>query len=1378
VAVAVSGFAVAALVLALAVAASAQPLAPKDAPEPLQPWVSWVLRGHEAEQCSLLSGQATPTRVCAWPTRLALELGARSGRFEQSWRVERRLLVALPGDAAHWPHAVKIDGIPAPVASINGRPAVELDPGSHRVGGSFRWDSLPELLQIPAETALLSLVLETDGVPKRVSFPNRDAQGRLWLRKSSAAAAGEESRLELLVHRRLVDEVPLRLETRVEIEVSGRSREMVLGRPLPDGFVPMSLQSPLPARIDPDGRLRVQLRPGRFELKLEARQQTPAEQVGLADPGGAWAASEVWVFEARPALRLVAVEGGVSVDPQQTKLPTGWKNLPAYLLKQGDSLRLVEKRRGDSDPAPDQLALFRTLWLDFDGGGYTIQDRIEGEIRRSSRLEMGPGTRLGRVELNGRDQFITRLPDADEQGEPDPAVAPTVGIEVPRGAIELVAESRVEAARAHVPAVGWQHDFQELAAQLQLPPGWRLLHASGVDRARFTWVNQWNLLDIFTALIIVLAFGRLFGARWGAVAVAAMLLSYTEPGAPRWSWLAVLAGEALARALPSGRLASWLRVYRGLALAVLVLVAVPFAVEQVRLGLHPALEEPAGVAPSYARGRGALGVANKAVARREAEAPKLPQSVEPQRLGRTNLSESKLEESVVGGLFSSMGYDAYAPDPGARITTGPGLPGWSWRSVELRWNGPVTHSQELRLLLAPPWLTGLMAFVRVALLAALAACLVVVGSSRPGVLSRFRWSAAAGAWLLSMLVVAGPRTASAELPSQELLDELRSRLLAAPECLPHCATSASLRVVAKPSSLSLELEFDVLSESGVPLPGNARSWLPHRVRVDGAQASALRVRSDGVVWLQLSAGRHRVELTGPLPERDSIELALPLPPHRVSTSLDGWVLHGLLENGRSEGTLQLVRIREQKAGAKPKLEEGELPPFVLVARSIRMGLTWQVDTQVRRLTPVEPAILLELPLLPGEAVTTPGIRVRDGQALVALGPGVRSLHWTSNLDVQSRLELTASTGGAWKELWRLDVSPIWHVEIDGIPAVHQPVATAARVREWQPWPGESVTLQVTRPVGLEGNTATVDSSELRVRPGLRATDATLALSLRSSRGGEHRLLLPEDALLQSVTIGGVVTPIRQDEREVTIPLVPGSQQISLAWRQPRGVTARLRTPAVDLGMPSVNASLVLDLPSSRWVLATGGPRLGPAVLFWSYLAVLAALAFALGRIPFTPLRFHHWALLGVGLTQVPIAAAATVVVWLIALGWRREYGNRVPGLWFDALQLLLAFVTAAALVALLVSVRTGLLGLPEMQIAGNGSTGSLLRWYQDRADALLPQAWVLSVPLLVYRIAMLAWALWLAQALLRWLRWGWECFTHGELWRPLRQRPAAPTQDA
>jgi hypothetical protein len=34
---------------------------------------------------------------------------------------------------------------------------------------------------------------------------------------------------------------------------------------------------------------------------------------------------------------------------------------------------------------------------------------------------------------------------------------------------------------------------------------------------------------------------------------------------------------------------------------------------------------------------------------------------------------------------------------------------------------------------------------------------------------------------------------------------------------------------------------------------------------------------------------------------------------------------------------------------------------------------------------------------------------------------------------------------------------------------------------------------------------------------------------------------------------------------------------------------------------------------------------------------------------------------------------------------------------------------------------------------------------------------------------MFAWALWLARALVGWLRWAWTCFAAGELWRPLRR---------
>ena len=168
---------------------------------------------------------------------------------------------------------------------------------------------------------------------------------------------------------------------------------------------------------------------------------------------------------------------------------------------------------------------------------------------------------------------------------------------------------------------------------------------------------------------------------------------------------------------------------------------------------------------------------------------------------------------------------------------------------------------------------------------------------------------------------------------------------------------------------------------------------------------------------------------------------------------------------------------------------------------------------------------------------------------------------------------------------------------------------------------------------------------------------------------------------------------------------------------------------------------------------------------WGVLLAIMLLAPALGRITLTPLRTHHWLLLGIGLSQAPIVMAVLVPVWLLALERRERMDDSIliTGR-FNLIQVGLALLTLAALGSLFYAVQHGLLGLPDMQVAGNGSSASSLHWYQDRLDSVPPIATVFSAPLLVYRLAMLAWALWLAFALLRWLRWGWSCYSKGGLW--------------
>ena len=312
---------------------------------------------------------------------------------------------------------------------------------------------------------------------------------------------------------------------------------------------------------------------------------------------------------------------------------------------------------------------------------------------------------------------------------------------------------------------------------------------------------------------------------------------------------------------------------------------------------------------------------------------------------------------------------------------------------------------------------------------------------------------------------------------------------------------------------------------------------------------------------------------------------------------------------------------------------------------------------------------------------------------------------------------------------------------------------------------------------MEGQTLTIDSSSLAIKPGQRTQDAELRISLRSSQGTQHTLTLPEKAVLQSVAIDGQTQPIRQQGRKLTLPVNPGKQEVLISWQEAKAIATAVTTPLVDLGQDSVNTNLSISLGQDRWVLFVMGPRMGPAVLFWGVLVVIFILSLGLGKIPLTPLKNWHWFLLLVGLSQIPMASAGIVIAWLMLLGWRAKQ-SAADWRYFNALQISIGGLTVLALGVLFAAVAQGLLSSPDMQITGNQSSAFLLNWYQDRSLSTLPTATVISVPLIVYRLLMLAWALWLAVSLLNWLKWGWVCFSSNGLWNKAVVKEKAVAVDA
>ncbi|QTA88882.1 hypothetical protein [Desulfonema magnum] len=1330
-----------------------------DIPPELANWKSWVLHDTEEQQCPTNYNNGQISR-CTWPSRLNLFIESNRGRFEQEWLIFAKAWVPLPGSPKIWPGHVRLDYKNVPVMNRHSVPCIGMVPGEHRAEGIFEWSEMPEMIRIPPDIGLVNLFINN----QPVASPVLDKNGQLWLQKQ-AVSQDEEDRLDVKIYRLLNDTIPMEVTTHLQLNISGRAREVRLEEVLLQNAIPMRLKSRLPARITPEHGLMIQARPGRWEIRILTRFESPVYEIG---PVKGMFGQEIWSFKSQHHLRMTEIKGVSSVEPAQTDTPSEWRKFPAYIIQPGAKMILKEIRRGDPEPAPDRLNLHRIWWLDFDGNGFTIQDKITGTLKRQWYLSMNPPGILGRVSADGTDQLIT------VQADKKP------GVELRRGELSLVADSRFDASARTVPAVGWDHDFQKVSGVMNLPPGWRVLTAQGVDVLPGTWFQRWTLLDFFIVLIIGISVLKLRSRGYGILALVTMVLIYHEPGAPRFVWLHLLAAMALLRVLPEGWIKKLVMLWGIGSVIVLLVAAIPFMVQQMRWGIYPQLELAREIT------RDSLSYSTKNEQYMSSES--VPQV---KSYSDSSSQWAKQEKSLYHRKQA-----VFKQDPNALIQTGPGLPAWKWRSVSMRWNGPVDKDQHIRLWLLSPFTNLVLSFLRVMLLGFFIFSLTDLRhwwqemnkKLNPAVLTL----AFLMLWGTFSNAESGARDANTSdsgkdsnlefqisnfspYPPKELLQELRDRLLEKPDCLPSCADCNRMELKVSPDSLQILLQIHAACETAVPLPGSSESWIPDEVflNLNQQSAKALARDAEGLLWTRVPQGIHTITLMGKTGRGNSVQIPLPLKPHRAVFTSEGWDVQGIRENGTVETGIQLTRV---KKNARDNFtgQNNTLPPFLHVERVLHLGLTWEISTTIRRLTPAGIPVVVSMPLIEGESVTTAGIHVEKGQAMINMDARAKEITWTSALDMSPEIRLQAPQSVPWTETWVLDASPIWHCETSGISVIHHQDEAGHWRPKWRPWPGESVQIEISRPKAIPGQLLTIDSAHLQWTPGQPrdkiVNKAGLTLKVRTSRGGQHEITLPEDAQLQLVKINDKSQPIRQEGQKVVIPLRPGSQKIYVEWYQMTSSSLLTEGPEIRIGEQAVNANVTFHMPRNRWILWTAGPRLGPAVLFWSYLFVVLLAALCLGKTTLTPLKIRHWLLLSLGLTQVSPESALLIVGWLLALGLRKKYMPPDHWFFFNGIQLGLTGWTLAAFIALYEAIRKGLLGIPRMQISGNGSGNFYLHWTQDRIEAMMPQPQVFSLPQWVFHLLMLLWSLWLAISLLKWLGWGWNCFIQGKIWRKVSFR--------
>jgi hypothetical protein len=1330
-------------------------------PDELKSWQGWVLHGEEYRRCPFFASHlpsGSNDYVCAWPERLTLDLNARGGDFTQRWQIFSDSWIALPGDTQHWPRNVRLNGVAAPVIEREGLPKLRLTPGSYTVTGAMQWSARPEQLAIPAQTGIVELTVDGRVIaqPERPGFA-------VWLGKRRSAEQPQQTSMQ--VYRLVKDDVPAMLTTQIRLQISGEAREDLLGQALPEGFIPLSIASTLPARIESDGNLRVQLRPGQWNITIEARGASIATDLSAPIVGDT--GEEIWSYQSNDRLRIAAVEGVETIDPAQANVPGEWHGLPTYRMSKGAVLKVVERSRGLENQDANQLHLSRQLWLDFAHNGYTAIDRITGSMHQEWRLDMAkPFVAMSVLSAADNNNLLVTAGAAPE----------LTGVELRTPNLNLQTVSRLTQSSGRMPATGWQTRFASVTGQLNLPPGHHLISTFGEVDAPTSWTASWGLLDCFVVLIVAVGAWKLRSISFGVLALAALLLVHQEHRLFAWLLVNVLIAVALVNVTPDGLLKTMLSWYRAISFAVIVLAFLPFAFAQIRLGLYPQLESTTLHSMIQT-------VDSTAVVAPEIELPavKMEMPMPAAAMPKVDMQANELDKSSNyprRKTFSKSSQKANVSQryaPGTVVQTGPGKPSWNYNSYPYSWSGPVVADETVRFIIATPFWMFVWRMTGVLLLAG-----IIVGVARMS----FKFTsvatfihpyknASSGAAMfvfaaLSLLAMLPVNSYAAATPDPQILADLKARLTQPPVCTPNCSETVAAQISVTADKLDMSLEMTALANVAVAIPVAVGRWEPESITVDGQSAGAIYRDTQQNFWVMLKSGAHTIRLSGRLASAESIQLLFPQRPRAIVTSGSGWEFSGVNDGRLLTNAIELVRQRSSASSDKLS-SAAQFAPFVRVRRLVQFGLDWSVVTIVERVAPDKGAFTIEIPLLKDESVLTPGVTLRESNGvhtvLVGLSAGENEATWTSALPRADSMELAVNASSARAldrtESWSFAVSPVWNVQFVGVPQVTPLDPNALWTFDYFPRVGEKLKLVVYRPEAVAGQTLAIDNVQLVADVGKRATNNALQLSYRSTQGGRHSIVLPKDSQVTSVTVDGAPVPVRPQNGELPISLLPGEHQLAVQWQTDMGAQWRTDTSPVNLKASASNVTMRVNLGSERWVLFARGQGVGPAILYWGELLVFIVLAVLLGRYTVSPLRMHDWLLLGLGLSTYSWSVLLFFAVWIFAMRWRSTPRDLSPAQ-FNLQQLALGALTIFAIGSLVSAIPNGLLRQPDMSVR---SPGGGFSWFVDQATSTLPQPSVYSVPLFIYKIAILLWALWLSFALIRWLPWAWTAFTTNGLWR-------------
>ncbi len=1335
-------------------------------PDDLQQWQGWVKYQQEYRNCPLLNGKATNSKtsfLCAWPAQLTLDVSSSGVAFTQQWLVIEESKVPLPGEKNYWPQAVTANQQSVVVLEEANRPYVILPKGKFTLKGELKWNSQPDSLLIPSQVALVKLLIEgkqTEHVERR-----RD---RVWLGRESKPQTEQQAFANLRVNRLITDNHPMEMTVAVNLDVGGAAREMTLTQFDLKKLQLKSIDSALNARVDSQGNLLVQVKPGSHQVQLRFKIHGFPSKINLTETGEHWPKQEIWAYQNNERLRSTQIENVAPIDANQGFM-SGWSQFPHYVISQGETFVINQRTRGLSHNA-DSLILNREMWLSFDHQTYYFFDSISGSKSKDWRVNTLSDYRLTQLSNHDQERLITY----DQQNR--------TGAEIRTPTINIKASGEV-ASNQMKHASGWDMEFASSNVTVNIPPGRKLISISGADSTTGDWVSRWNLVDLFFILITVALVFKVFGILPSIFALMTLCLSYHETNMPMFLWFNFTVALSLAKKINRTNLNKFLTIYKWVSTGLLLLVLLPFLAEQIRFTLHPQLELNRSLGYQQATKSKEFITADFAAVEELAESPPVAES---------RVRSTSAEKVVVTGSRYSQQSVENSYEQDAVIQAGKGRPDWSWQTASYSWNGPVKGDEIVRLVVLPDYAVKLMR-IAIIILSLLWLLSMLSKEGEMGrkikslITSTAKSKVTATVFALCLLFPLSSQLHADQIPSEEMLSKLQQRLYPAPECLPDCVNLANATLRVSEQDLTLSLDYHSGAELAALVP-NSSDWRIDSLSLNGKVLNHLWKNSEGA-WVKLPRGVSELTIRAKLKNKTNLSIQFAEQPKAFLSQLNGWEISGTSGNRMVSNSIQLTRIalannlQTKNANNLPVAQEQSIEDLILVTRRLNIATQWTIDTYVTRQAPRQGTITTDVPLLSFEQPLEMTEHIKGNKMKVVIPNNSHRIHWRSRMKSteplttesasqqtnaqQANFEMTALNEPNISESWEILVYPNWNINIQGIPAVMPAnlAPTSYWVYQYFPRPGEKITFGLTKPPAAKGASVAISKVQQVHTVSKRKTSSLIKIDYRATRAETINIELGE-AQLKSVKQDSRAVNLAPVDGVLSLALLPGKHQLELELETAKSIGFKFSLDDIKIDQSYSNLFTQVTLPQNRWLLSASGPGYGPAIVYWGELIFFILLAFGLSKLPFSPLSYLQWLILGLGMSTFSWPALALVSVWLLASEWRRQNKNVFKDHQI-ALSWLTVFSTVVAVFALVLAVPYGLLQSPDMGVRGNSSYANHLVWFLDQGEQSLGSFAVYTLPLWAYKAMMLIWSTWLSVTLIKWLGWIWNDLADA----PFRQSP-------